>query len=452
METKIRRLDHKSLVALMLVITRVIKADSRIDAEEIRQLSLLEQQYGFDRTLMPEASRLTLSAAVAQLRTLELPLREQIMKSLTTLASSDRILERHEAMLLLSLRYCLLGNDDLQCDIISCHSAHRGGDLGTYILYYESEKNVANHQQLDEQAELIGLMLQQNGLQLFHVEQIVKSLCEQDEAIIRKMLGYLSPTLNDAQVDNLYQRVSQMDTKTFCQQILVRSMELNELRALPPSLLINLGTTDFLRIQISQPPLTHIRQFLNDFNLLASPHASNFQPHEHDHDKGHFCYYSYYRDFFNLLVQAEPIESRVVLWPNKSEFEFPDAGRTLRLNQQEASLYTLILVYTYNYNKQGLPLSYTAAQRQIEALYRSIYCRKKFIETEDVIFPDNLAPIRAKIEKKMRDQLADLENIEDFIPRNENREGFYRIAAPSEMVKIRPDSRSKELSIEDFKW
>ena len=93
METKFKRLDHKSLVALLLVITRMIKADSRIDAGEIQKLMVLEQQYNFDHTLMTEANRLTLSDAIKQLRSLDLPTRRQILQSLTELGSTDRILE-----------------------------------------------------------------------------------------------------------------------------------------------------------------------------------------------------------------------------------------------------------------------------------------------------------------------------------------------------------------------
>ena len=408
METKFKRLDHKSLVALLLVITRMIKADSRIDAGEIQKLMVLEQQYNFDHTLMTEANRLTLSDAIKQLRSLDLPTRRQILQSLTELGSTDRILERHEALLLLTLRYCLLDDEGQQSEVISSHKSHRSGDLGTYIIYFEAEDNENIHRQIFEEWELMKLMLQQNGLQFFFVEHIVQSLCKQDPVIIKKMLEYFAPTKTDEQIGHLYDRIEKMDSSTFCQQVFVRSMEMNDLRNARPSLLINLGSTDLLRIEIADTPQAHIRRFLNDYNRQASPGMTAVRP--------------------------------------------PQIGRSLRLNQQESALYSLILVYTYKYNKKGLPLSYTSEQRKIEALYRTIYCRKKFVETEDVIFPDNLAPIRAKIEKKMRDQLDGLDNIEDFIPRNENREGYYRIVAPVKMVCVRPDIRQNEVSIIDFEW
>lgn len=451
MEQKYKRIDRRSLAALLLVITRIIKADSRIDADEISHLMRLEDKFGFDRSVMNESSRLTLAEAIAQLRTLDKPLRQDIMHSLTELASTDRILERHEAMLLLALQYCLF-DQGTNCQVVSSRISHRGGDLGTYLLYFEGERNEETHQQIREQWELQKLLLQQCGLSLFYVEHIVERLAEQDPKLIKTMLGYLAPALNDDQIEGLYNRMKSMDTATFGREILVRGMELIELRCAGPSLLINLGTTDFLQISLTDEPLVHIRKFLDDYSHLASPVMTPIRAAEDDLREGHFRYYSYYRDLFNLLVRTEPQESRMIVWPNKSEFQFPDAGRTLRLNQQEASLYCLILAYTYKYKKQGLPLSYTADQRKIESLYRTIYCRKKFIDEQEVIFPDNLAPIRAKIERKMREQLEGLNNIEDFIPRNFDRQGFYRIAAPVSMVKVRPDLRQPEVGFDEFEW
>ena len=212
METKFKRLDHKSLVALLLVITRMIKADSRIDAGEIQKLMVLEQQYNFDHTLMTEANRLTLSDAIKQLRSLDLPTRRQILQSLTELGSTDRILERHEALLLLTLRYCLLDDEGQQSEVISSHKSHRSGDLGTYIIYFEAEDNENIHRQIFEEWELMKLMLQQNGLQFFFVEHIVQSLCKQDPVIIKKMLEYFAPTKTDEQIGHLYDRIEKMDS------------------------------------------------------------------------------------------------------------------------------------------------------------------------------------------------------------------------------------------------
>lgn len=450
-----RRLEHKNLAALLLVITRMIKADSRVDAEEIELLTELEGQYGFDRTLMADAARLTLAEAVQRLTTLDPEARHGVMESLGRLAKTDRLLERHEALLLLALRYCL--NEDVECEVVTGNNSRHSSDLASYIIYYETEVDAQRHRQIDEQWELMNLLLQQHGLQLMVVEHIVSDLCRQDEALVRKLAGYMAPELNETQLDDVYSRMTQMDTPTFGQRVLIRDLQYEALRNVGPSLLVSLGHGDMLRIELKDHVLSHIRRLVEDYSRLASPSMEALRIIDNSTQTGHFRFYGYYHDFFSLLVESEPQESRIVVWPNKSEFDFPDAGRTLRLNQQEATLYTLILLMsgeggTVGADGKGLPLCYTSEQRQIEATYRKIYCRKKMVDSSEVIFPDTLAPIRAKIERKMREQLVGLDNIEDFIPRNLNREGYYRITARPEMVKVRPDYRQGEVAIGDYEW
>lgn len=445
-----RRIEHKTLAALLLVITRMIKADSRVDAEEIQQLSALEEQYGFDRALMTEASRLTLAEAVRRLSELDAASRLQVLQSLATLAKTDRMMERHEALLLLALRYCLQGMG--RCEVVSGNKERHSGDLGSYIIYYETSHDEERHRQLTADWELLTLLVQQHGLQLMMVEQIVEGLCRQDAGMVKKLMGYMAPAMNDEQLEGLYQRMTTMDTVTFGQRVFVRDLSYDALRDVKPSLLISLGHGDMLRIELQDDVLTHVRRFIADFGQLASPSTEALRIIDNTTQPGHFRFYGYYHDFFSLIVESEPMESRMVVWPNRSEFDFPDAGRTLKLNQQEASLYCLILHCTFTGDGRGLPLSYTPQQRQLEALYRTIYCRKKLVETKDVIFPDPLAPIRAKIEKKMRDQLEGLDNLEDYIPVNINREGYYRITAKAAQVKVRPDYRQPEMDFTDFKW
>lgn len=445
-----RRFEHKTLAALLLVITRMIKADSRVDAEEIAHLTQLEEMYGFDRTLMAEASRLTLAEAVKRLAALDAGARSQVMASLGSLARTDRLMERHEALLLLALRYCLGEGGSEVCEIVSGNRQRHSSDLGSYIIYYETATDAERHRQIDEQWELMSLLAQHHGLQLMVVERIVADLCRQDEAMVRKLMGYMAPELNDQQLQQLHERMHRMDTVTFGQRVLVRDLQYGALRDVRPSLLVSLGHGDMLRIELRDDVLTHLRRLTADYSQLASPGMEALRIIDNAGEEGHFRFYGYYHDFFGLLVESEPRESRIVVWPNKSEFDFPDAGRTLRLNQQEASLYTLILYHTYA--GKGLPLCYSPEQRQIEARYKRIYCRKKLVDADEVIYPDNLAPIRAKIERKMREQLVGLDNLEDFIPRNVDREGYYRVLAPASMVKVRPDYRQAEVGISLFDW
>lgn len=442
-----RHLDHKSQVALVRVIIMLIKADRVIDATEVQKLAELEQQYGFDRRVMAEAQRITFAEAVSQLASLDAPMRQQIRLSLSELAGADRQCVPGEALLLVVLSYCLeRGSRD--CELLP--NPNETEVPSPYVLYIENEKDEAVHAQLNEHQRLIRLSLQQYGFRLLYVEQLVKQLSQLDQAMLLKVLGYMAPELDDQQIGQICRRMQQMDTSAFCQHVLVRGLQLTSLRQAGPSLLFHVGPA-FLRVGVGEGVLPAVQHFLDVYGLRVSPGA--IQPLlSVDADHGQLKYDGYFKSFFDLLVKAEPKESPMVIWPMKSEFEFPGVKRTLRLNQQEASLYTLILEYNFAHGCKGLPLSYTREQRDIEALYRRIYCRKKFVDADEVIFPDNLAPIRAKIERKMREQLPGLSNLEEFIPRNDGRQGYYRISALPRMVSIKPDTRSEAVSVGDYPW
>jgi len=433
------RIDHKTKVALLRFVTALIRADKVIDTREIELLSGLELNYGFDRSLMAEAQQLTLAKAAEHLRGLDKATRLPIFEDIHRLAGADKVCDPAEALMLLTLKYPAISLDN---------SLPHGG-LGQYVVYVESEYDEARHRELESQSELLQLLLEHYGMNLLYIEQMIADMRKQEEKLVKKVLGYMAPDLDDAQVDHAYERLNNLTSVTFSNQLLMRDLQMKELRDIAPSLLVN-TPGGFLLIELKESITHHIKELLNNYSQLVSPGQKAAQ-----HNLGNqeiIPYTGYYRLFMDFVLKTEPLESRIVLWPNKSEFTFPEAGRTLRLNQQEASLYSLILAYTYGYEQKGLPLSYTPAQKRIEALYRTIYCRKKLIETEDVIYPDNLAPIRAKIERKMREQLVGVSNIEDYIPRNEGRSGFYTIGAPKARVVVKPDSRTEEVAIAEFKW
>lgn len=445
-----RHLDHKNLVAFVRVISELIRIDDVIDAEEIAMLTVLERQYGFNRSYKREAMRLTLADAIEQLSSLDLQARTQIMQAFEALAGADRICVTREAIMLLALRYCLEGKQDRQCHVIECPASMAAPDQAPYVMYAESDYDDVRHEQMDAKMELIQLMLQKYGLRLFYVEQIVSKLSEMDKDMMLMTLGYLAPELDDEQIEQMYDRMLSTSTEVFTTRVMARDLQVAALRNIKPSLLISMGST-FLCITLQDTIENHIKSFLNDFGQLVSPQSISANIRlEAGEDK--LRYFGYYKAFFDFILKAEPKESRLVVWPLKSEFEFPEVKRTLRLNQQEASLYTLILEYTYKHDSKGLPLCYTPAQKQIEALYRTIYCCKKCVDEKDVIYPENLAPIRAKIEKKMREQLSGLSNIEDYIPHNDNRQGFYRVSAHVRNIMVKADIREEEVNLQDYQW
>lgn len=439
-----KRIERRFLTALVRIVGKIITADKCIAMSELNALHAMEEHFGFNRTLMAEAYKIPLSEAVATLKELDQTIRMEMLEDLKALAKADSFVDKSEALVLLALCRCLKKNAPEQ--VLSTQMELHDTDFSGCILYAESQCDDAYHQELTSCASQLRSQLQGLGLQLVHVEEMVKNISDVDANMVRLLLGYLAPQMTDGQIDAFYKKINTMDTHTFCERVLVDTFQLDACRAVGPCLLMGIGGGDFLQIPLQGSLQEAMSALLNDYAAIAS--SQKIAPPDAG-EEGLF-YDGYGKFFLSLLVKSAPRKSHVVVWPNKSEFTFPVVCRTLKLNQQEATLFTLILLYSTTGKCQGLPLSYCAETKRVESLYRTIYCRKKLVETSDVIFPDNLAPIRARLEKKMREQLSGLENLEDYIPFNDDH--HYRVKALAEQVFVAPNLNEEPVPLVDFKW
>lgn len=447
MEHKYRRIERRFLTAFVYLVGQIICADRCISGTELKTLQELEDRFGFGHALMAEASNYNLADAVACLKEMDPTILKEMLEALHEMALADRVIERNEALLLLALRCCM--SKDPAYSIVSSSEADSSLNYGGCILYAESSCEEVFHQELNTQWELLQLLLLREGFQLIYIDRMVKEIAALDEKIVHMLLGYMAPRMTDEQIDDVQRRMKTMDSATFCERILDNTLHLKGCRNTRPCLLVGIDSCNFLKIELKDTLQYEVRRLLEIYDEIATHSLPSSMPAS---GRSEFLYDGYGKLFFSMLVKAEPHKSSLILWPNKSEFEFPEVGCKLQLNQQEASLYTLILLRSLTGEGRGLPLAYCAESKRIETLYRTIYCRKKLIESSEVTYPDNLAPIRARIEKKMREQLCGLENLEDYIPYNLNHEGFYRVLVPAAMVMVKPDMQSEPVALHEYKW
>lgn len=448
-----KRIERRFLTALVHIVGKIITADKCIASSELNALRNMEKHFGFDRSLMTEAAKITLEEAVSTLRELDETIRMEMFEDLRALASADRFVDRSEALLLLALSRCLPKNAADQ--VVSTPMVLQDLDFSGCILYVESQRNAECHRELDLRLGELQSQLQAVGLRLLSVEDMVQNLSSLEAESVCLLLGYLAPQMTDEQIAGFYAKVKSMDSSTFCERVLVDTLQLDVCRKTEPCLLMGLGGGDFLKIAPLQASQNGEKfSLVGQLSRLVEAYAgivSKAHPSSQLVSRpGDLLYDGYGKLFLSLLVKAAPRKSHIVVWPNKSEFTFPVVYRKLKLNQQEATLFTLILYYSTTGECLGLPLSYCAETKHLESLYRTIYCRKKLVETDEVIYPDNLAPIRARLEKKMREQLSGLENLEDFIPFNDAH--HYRVRVSAEMIQVLPNLNDEPLPLADFKW
>lgn len=74
----------------------------------------------------------------------------------------------------------------------------------------------------------------------------------------------------------------------------------------------------------------------------------------------------------------------------------------------------------------------------------------KIYHNQNAVMPDNIAPVITRIRTKMRSELKDLANIEDYIPKLKG--GKYVVEARAEMIKIRSSSYEQPADYSGYHW
>lgn len=381
------------------------------------------------------------------------------------MALADGVCVPREAMLLLALKYALgiegcgkqlrVAAHEHPVKLISCPT----GDtslMSQYVIYVEGKRDEAVNADIQRSFRLNVLQLRAQGFDFIYIPSLIDEFGKMPERYVKKVICYMAPELGDHSIGEVYSRLLKMDTVTFCNYVLAEKLHVKEMKNVKPSLFINIGTsvvsycsvsgpvecyTEFVCMPIDEPIETMVAKFLDDYKAIVS-YMPVVAPSGHPHS---FKYFGFYKSMFDFLAKAEPKVSDIVLHPCNSVFEFPQISLPdLVLSPQEAAVYKLIVHLTVNHSLGGQPTSYTKYQKDIDTLYKKIYCR------QNATLPDNLAPICSRIESKMKKSLVGLANFDDFIPHL--RDGNYLITARPERIKIRINQYQEAQNFLDHQW
>ena len=461
---------RKERIAIARIVSDMIKADNIIEESEIEMLNKFRTEYNIDSRILSEARFVKFSTAVSDLSTLEDEKKIEIFKTIRDMAIADGVCVPKEAMLLLALRYTFgiehdkknpndyIINHDVKVKLISCPTGETS-IASQYVIYIEGARYDAENEDIKTNFEVNVLSLRLWGFDFIYIPSLIKEFSTMNEEYVKDVVSYMAPELPKETVDIVYERLLRMDTVTFCNHVLAEKLQVDEVKNAVPSLFINIGTsivpyctvsgpvdcyTEFLCIPLTSDITSQIKDFIRAYSKLVSFHAT---PNYTDLDErtNRFKYFGFYKAMFDFLVKAEPKESDLIVYPYNSRFEFPQiALDDLVLSPQEAALYKLILECTYKHPLGGLPTSYTKYQKEIYEMYAKIYHKS------DAVFPDNLAPIRSRIEAKMRKQLDGLANLEEYIPKL--KDGKYVVRAPASRLKIRDTRYEPSKNFEEYNW
>ena len=460
----------KERTAIARIVSDMIKADNIIEESEIEMLNKFKREYNIDSRILSEARHVKFSKAVSDLDSLMDEKKIEIFNTIKSIAIADGVCVPREAMLLLALRYALgiqrnpnnpnkyIINHNRNVKLISCPTGETS-ITSQYVIYIEGKYHNEENENIRNNFEVNVLKLRQWGFDFIYIPSLIDKFRNMNKEYVKDVISYMAPELTGETISTVYDRLLNMDTVTFCNHVLAEKLHVEEVKNTTPSLFINIGTsivpyctssgpvecyTEFLCIPLSSDISSQIQDFLRAYSKLVSFHATPNPTFLND-ERNCFKYFGFYKAMFDFLVKAEPKESDIIVHPWNNLFEFPQiALDNLILSPQESALYKLILECSYNHTLGGLPTSYTKYQKEINEMFSKIYHKK------DAIIPDNIAPIRSRIERKMREQLDGLANIEDFIPKLNN--GKYVVCAKPERIKIRNSHYDKIKSFINHKW
>lgn len=104
-------MTREQRIAIARIISDMIKADNIIEETEIRDMKNLMSTFAVTQKEMSDARTIRFSDAVNTLKELSLKERKAFFDQIYHIALSDNICVPREALLLIALRYILVGTD-----------------------------------------------------------------------------------------------------------------------------------------------------------------------------------------------------------------------------------------------------------------------------------------------------------------------------------------------------
>lgn len=335
------------------ILIDLIKADKVIDSREMALYRHLKTQFSITRKDEVEAYTMTLSKAVKVLKEMDQSIVSDILGTFEDITVSDGFCAREEALLMLTLQYCL-NCQDLDCDVISTIIEESWFDE-RQVLYVESRhaKDInfgisSNHRAISRELKLC-------GLDFVYLPQVVHHYITTPRELLNEVVAMLSPSLSESAIAGLLTKIKLFKTDTFCIEQLHHKLGFEELADTPPALMFRISQskvgnkiyTNFLRVELTSEVLTIVQDLVDTF-LSYNGSDRIVVSHKKD-EKGSFLYNGFYRQVFEILLLQKSVMCHLLIDLIHGIISFPEIDLTLTgLHRKEKALYTLFVYEAFN--------------------------------------------------------------------------------------------------------
>ena len=375
-------MNHEQKTALARIISDMIKADNIIDESEIINMKKLMESYSLSQKDMNDARNIRFSEAANTLRQLSIKERRDFFDKIYNVALSDRVCVPREALLLLALNYIILEPEKYAHDnkrnrpfLLSCVT-NEASFNDQYIVYIESSYNNELNLEIQNKFRLLVATTRMCGFNLIYIPKMVEEFRSMDKQYVLDVISYMAPNLEGNSIKEVYDNLCCLTTEEFFQRVLIERLQVKTPSDMPPSLLINIGTsivpyvygggkvqyfTEFLCLPIS----TNILSMVDDILDFYQTKVNVQQTIKLNDGKGQFKYFGFYKALFDFLVAPPPVAPDLVFLGQTNAgryqiaFKFGENNeKKISLTPKEYEAYYNIAEKTYKCNNRskGLPI------------------------------------------------------------------------------------------------
>lgn len=422
-------MKREEKVAIVRILTDLIKADAIIDAGEMNQYAELKNKYNISKEEEIESIKVTLAEALKIISESDLDLKRGLYSDCVEMTVSDGFCARSEALLIIALRAVIVESGLNECSQLVSVFKSSFNIASSSVLYIESQYNKKVNESIVNNYRSIYREAQIAGFNFIYIPTIVQHYKDTDIDLIKQIISFLSPALSDEGKANVIEGLRSMNTSSFCKDILCNKLGITVLRETDPSILIKIGHSyvndeiyaNYLRIEIDENILGTIQKLVDEFSSMQSSDCISISTAE---EKSHqFMYHGFYKKLLDIFLVRKSIRSNILIHPYKEEIYFPDIDRKLdKLHRREKALYVLLLIETkdgginFNLPKSGKQLaSYNQKLLVIQKKYQMIYGSFGGDVAPDLSQAEIRRPIVSCLKRSLKDLDGLLYNLSDYL-------------------------------------
>ena len=226
-------------IAIVRILSDLIKADSIIDSGEINQYMLLRERYSIDNNNEIAATQITFAEAIKILCKSDEILRREFFSDCSDITISDGFCARSEALLMIALQKQLLIQDE-GVEVISIPKPVFNIESAS-VLYVESRYEHIVNETISRNYRIILKECQIAGFKFIYIPKVIEHYSNSNPELIKQIIHFIAPSFSEDGINDIVLGLRNMTTSSFCKDLLCNKLGVAQLRDTNPSVLIKIG-------------------------------------------------------------------------------------------------------------------------------------------------------------------------------------------------------------------